>query len=73
MSEKETKLNPSTRNIGYRNKRYIYTLNYEQNLLLRYLLDRTIDDLPDIADKYMNTFDLVNALNNCEVKEVSDD
>ena len=67
----DTKLNPSTRNIGYRDKRYIYTLNYEQNLLLRYLLDKTIEDLPEIADKYMNTYDLINAMNNFEIIDLS--
>lgn len=69
----ETKLNPSIRNIGYKHKRYIYTLNYEQNLLLRYLIDKSIEELPDISDKYMNTYDLISAMNNFETREVMDD
>jgi hypothetical protein len=69
----KSELNPDTRNLSFKNKRFVYSLNYEQNLLFRYLMDKTIESLPEITDKYMNIFDLERALNNFEIREVQDD
>ncbi len=63
------KLDVDTRNLGYRDREYIYTLNYEQNLLLRYLLDKVIEDLPSGLDEHLNIYDLTKAMNNCKIQD----
>jgi len=69
----KSELDVDTRNLRYRDREFVYSFNYEQNLLLRYLLDKIIEDLPDIADEYMNIYDLKTAMNNFEIREVKND